>query len=134
MWLALSGLPQAFTTRHSGRSVEEGQATVELHRTGPRPLLPLLRGCEARSGNRERLDNFLNLYGFCRNICLALLLATVILLVGGTSEPWRNGGVGEHIWWATVAAPVAAIGMFYRYLKFFRDFTIEVYRSYAEVE
>jgi len=34
--------------------------------------------------------------------------------------------------WAIVAF-VAAIGMFYRYLKFFRHYTVEVFTTYAEL-
>lgn len=81
---------------------------------------------------RERLETFLNLYGFCRNVCLALLLSAGALILGAVSDSWRESGVGEHIWWAIPAALIAAIGMLYRYLKFFRDYTVEVFRSYAE--
>lgn len=35
---------------------------------------------------------------------------------------------------AIPAALLATIGMFYRYLKFFREYTVEVFRSYAESE
>ncbi len=82
----------------------------------------------------SRLDNFRNLYGFCRNVCLVLLLATVVLLIGVVSDGWRAGGTGEHVWWAIAAAPITAIGLFYRYLKFLREYTVEVFRSYAESE
>lgn len=83
-------------------------------------------------GTRERLETFLNLYGFCRNVCLALLIGTGLLIIGTVSDSWRMSGVGEHIWWAIPASLVAAIGMLYRYLKFFQDYTVEVFRSYAE--
>ena len=85
-------------------------------------------------GTRERLASFLYLYGFCRNVCLALLLGAVVLAVGVGSTPWRESGVGEHARWAIPAALVAAIGMFYRYLKFFREYTVEVFRSYAATD
>lgn len=82
---------------------------------------------------RERLETFLNLYGFCRNVCMALLLGAGVLAIGVVSDSWRESGIGEHVWWAIPAALLAAVGMFYRYLKFFRDYTVEVFRSYAEV-
>ncbi len=81
-----------------------------------------------------RLDDFRNLYGFCRNLCLGLLLATAVLLAGVVSDAWRAGGIEEHLWWAIVASPLAAVGLFYRYLKFYREYTVEVFRSYAESE
>lgn len=83
---------------------------------------------------RERLETFLNLYGFCRNVCMALLLGAGLLILGVVSDSWRESGVGKHVWWAIPAAILASVGMFYRYLKFFRDYTVEVFRSYAEVE
>ncbi len=83
---------------------------------------------------RAHLESFLNLYGFCRNVCLALLLAAVVLLVGILTDPVRSGSSGEHAGWAIGAALAGAVGMFYRYLKFFREYTIEVFRTYAEVD
>lgn len=68
-----------------------------------------------------RLNSFLYLYGFCRNVSAASLLAAPVLLVGG------------ELWWA-LAATVVAAAMFQRYLKFFRHYTAEVFVSYAEVD
>jgi hypothetical protein len=69
----------------------------------------------------ERLNAFLNLYGFCRNVSMASLLSVLFLLVGGE-------------WWWALAAAVVALAMFHRYLKFFRHYTAEVFVSYAEVD
>jgi hypothetical protein len=69
----------------------------------------------------ERLNSFLNLYGFCRNVSAASLLAVPILMAG-------------REWWWALAAAVVAVVMFQRYLKFFRHYTTEVFVSYAEVE
>jgi hypothetical protein len=33
-----------------------------------------------------------------------------------------------------LAAFVGAIGMFYRYLKFFRQYSLELYTTYAELD
>ena len=68
-----------------------------------------------------RLNSFLNLYGFCRNVSAASLLVVPLLLAGG--KPW----------WALASAALA-FGMFHRYLKFFKHYTVEVFVSYAEVE
>jgi hypothetical protein len=82
----------------------------------------------------KRLEIFLNLYGFCRNVSMACVLAIPILLVGAFDE-WRvySKVTPARLWWA-VAAAACAIGMFFRYLKFFRLYTHEVYVNYAEIE
>ncbi len=78
----------------------------------------------------ERLNSFLNLYGFSRNLCMALLLIVPLLLYStwGSECGFRRA----PLWWAVIAL-VAAIGMFYRYLKFFRHYTVEVFTTYAEL-
>jgi len=79
----------------------------------------------------ERLNTFLNLYGFARNLCMALLLTVPLLLyraVWGSGFGFQQG----PLLWAIVAF-IAALGMFYRYLKFFRHYTMEVFTTYAEL-
>lgn len=76
----------------------------------------------------ERLNSFLNLYGFCRNTSMATLLAVPLLVFGMIANGFDEG----KMWWIVVAA-VVAIGMFYRYLKFFKHYTEEVFRTYAEL-
>ena len=68
-----------------------------------------------------RLNGFLAQYGFARNLTLSLVLCAVV-------EWWA----GNRLFAA--AASIAAIGMFYRYLKFFRQYTVEVLTSYAVPE
>ena len=68
----------------------------------------------------ERLSTILNQYGFCRNLSLALLVAAVAL------------AIVKH-WEFSAAALLAAIAMLYRYLKFFRHYTREVYLTYSEM-
>ena len=78
-----------------------------------------------------RLETFLNLYGFCRNMALALVIVALSLGAGlalGTAETGPVAGPG---WWLA-AALVGAIGMLYRYLKFYRQFALELLTSYAE--
>jgi hypothetical protein len=81
-----------------------------------------------------RLETFLNLYGFCRNVSMASIVAAVVLVVAVLID-WRHGSstASAKAWW-TVGAIVAAVGMFYRYLKFFRHYTVEVFLTYAETD
>jgi len=82
----------------------------------------------------ERLNVFLNLYGFSRNISMALLLVALILTIGAI---WSGGC--SKLYHHSVVKLLAALGsvvmsyiMFLRYLKFFRHYTMDVFISYAE--
>lgn len=73
-----------------------------------------------------RLDNFLNLYGFCRNAALVGLIDAAILY-------WsylQPKSPSEHLLWARIALAVS-LGMTLRYLKFYRHFALEVFTSWA---
>jgi hypothetical protein len=82
-----------------------------------------------------RLNSFLNLYGFCRNLTMGLSLAAIMLVLGAVRSislhPLKVLD-GAPLWWA-LAALVGSVGMFYRYLKFFRHYTTEVFVTYAEL-
>jgi hypothetical protein len=90
---------------------------------------------------KERLNNFLNVYGFCRNICMASLMTIPILAAGIIYSTWPNTMYRKYwttadihrVWWA-VAALLVAIGMLYRYLKFFKHYTQEVLTTYGELK
>jgi hypothetical protein len=79
-----------------------------------------------------RLSTFLNLYGYCRNMCLTLLLVGVALLIG--TVPLSSAHTGSLVppGWCAFACFAGAVGLFYRYLKFFRQYSLEVFTSYAE--
>jgi hypothetical protein len=82
----------------------------------------------------ERLTSFLNLYGFCRNMCMGLIVSTLILLIGALIDVRHWTEIDSYkLAWAGAAA-VGTVGMFYRYLKFFRHYTMEVFGSYAELK
>lgn len=76
--------------------------------------------------SNERLQNFLNGYGFCRNIALVSFV-NALLLEG--AYRWF-GGQETNRWWALVAL-VVGIGMTMRYLKFLRLFNHEVFTTFA---
>ncbi len=85
----------------------------------------------------DRMTSFLNMYGFCRNVCMAGLIAAAILVCGACRDlhfvGWPPEGTVDTgcLWWAAAALAVSA-GMLYRYLKFFRHYTSEVFVTYAE--
>ncbi|MCG6154189.1 hypothetical protein [Rubinisphaera margarita] len=83
----------------------------------------------------ERLVTFLNVYGFSRNVCMAALIAAVILAFAAIRNYDRAAGTGfepAKLAWAGVSVAVAIV-LFYRYLKFFKHYTQEVFRDYAEL-
>jgi hypothetical protein len=78
----------------------------------------------------ERLNAFLSLYGFCRNVSVACLLAAGVLLFGAV---FHSGGARPEKLGLAFLAAVGSIGLLYRYLKFFKHYTEEVFRTYAEL-
>jgi len=76
---------------------------------------------------QARLDIFLNQYGFARNMAFAFLVSAL----GITIAHWY----GHHpvgLRWAALAA-FSAVSMFYRYLKFFRQYSYELLIRYSEL-
>lgn len=73
-----------------------------------------------------RLDNFLNLYGFCRNVALVGLIDAAVLYW----SYWQPKGPPEHLLWARISL-VISLGMTLRYLKFYRHFALDVFTAWA---
>jgi hypothetical protein len=71
-----------------------------------------------------RLQTFINLYGFSRNLSFATGLITLALIVG------RFNGPRPFLGRLIVISAIVAITLFYRYLKFYRHFTVEVFTSF----
>lgn len=82
----------------------------------------------------ERLTAFLNQYGFARNMSAGLIVSAILLLIGALIDVRGWTKIDEYKLAWTVAAVSGAVGMFYRYLKFFRHYTMEVLNSYAELK
>ena len=76
---------------------------------------------------QARLDDFRNQYGFARNMAFAFLVAA-----GAIAAAHRFGYQPVRLRWAALAL-AAGITMFYRYLKFFRQFSYELFMRYAEL-
>jgi hypothetical protein len=75
-----------------------------------------------------RMDSFLRLYGFCRNISFVAFVMAVVFWI----NPPTVTGVsvdGALFGWTALAVSVV---MFHRYLKFFRLYSFEVFSTYAE--
>src|SRR5205814_1549708 len=80
-----------------------------------------------------RLDTFLNLYGFSRNTSLAAILAAIALLIGVAVNMKFGGAYAwPRVGWA-IGALFAAVALLYRYLKFFRHYTLQVFVLFAEM-
>lgn len=78
-----------------------------------------------------RLANLLNVYAFCRNMSLTLMLSAIALTIGALRGTAHTGGVVEPGWWA-VGTSLAALALFLRYLKIYRLFHEAVFTTYAE--
>jgi hypothetical protein len=85
------------------------------------------------SATSPRLQTFLYLYGFCRNLSAACLLAFCLLLTNGLVGAQLGLHPREYALAWAAAALIGCVGLFYRYLKFFRLYTVEVFRSYPTV-
>lgn len=83
------------------------------------------RLAQKNSKAAERMTVFLNQYGFCRNVSFAALVAAIAFAIAAS----RGGGDGSWLWAA--CASVVFVGMFFRYLKFHRLFTVEAFNSYV---
>lgn len=70
---------------------------------------------------RDRLEQFRNQYGFCRNATLAVLIA------GAIGLPWA---IGHEVAWLS-AVLLTAVLLLARYLKFYRLFAAEALNTFA---
>ncbi len=89
-------------------------------------------------GTSERLTLFLSLFGFCRNASLALIVAAICfgisILIRSTvaRDRWDELLVDRSIPLTTTflaGGLFLSIGMFYRYLKFYRHYYKEIFDS-----
>jgi hypothetical protein len=82
-----------------------------------------------------RMESFLKLYGFCRNIAF-VGFAAAALLVGHAiwlaSHAAPAVELVDRLWWALLAL-IAGVVMLYRYLKFHRLYSVEVFTEYLEL-
>jgi hypothetical protein len=74
----------------------------------------------------NRLETFLNMYGFCRNVALVGFLDAALLFWS-----WRWGHGPDEALTGAYLALALGVGMTLRYLKFFRHYAREVLNSFA---
>ncbi len=81
-----------------------------------------------------RMDGFLKLYGFCRNMTFVGLAGAGFFAVNAVLD-WMRLGWSNHVVqqlrWALLALLVG-FGMLHRYLKFFRLYNVEIFVAYSE--
>lgn len=75
---------------------------------------------------KQRIDSFLNLYGFCRNLTVVGIISLIILC---TNTP-ESSNFLSHSYWKLLCG-FLSIGMFWRYLKFLRAYNAELLNAYA---
>lgn len=128
----LSPLDAGLQRRILGRAASEGKPN-----TPGEPLFWAAFPCARKDQVAyARMETYLKLYGFCRNMAFVGLVMTGIL-VGGWAwckATGRTDMMAEHpLHWAAAAA-VVCLGMLTRYLKFLRLFSVEVFVAYSEGE
>jgi hypothetical protein len=74
-----------------------------------------------------RLTTFLGRYGFARNLSFSCLLVGVAMLAKCFLEDSDNPQLTKY----GITAIIAGVLMFYRYLKFFRQYSYEMFNTYA---
>lgn len=79
---------------------------------------------ESKAASR-RMADFLNLYGLCRNLSFTALISAIMLVV--EAFYWHRW---PDLWWAA-AGSILSAGMLLRYLKFYRQYALEVFTCYA---
>lgn len=113
-------LPEEMRTAILAKAHERGIANP-----GEALFIAAFDATRSNETSMDRMSAFLNLYGFCRNLSLTAVLCAVLLAIGAV---WFSRTA--DYWW-TGAAIVLGVGMFLRYLKFYRHYAIEVYTTFA---
>ena len=78
----------------------------------------------------DRMNGFLNQYGFHRNLSFTALLLGVALLLKFKLTSEVNPELVKY----AIASFGAGVLLFYRYLKFFRQYSYEMFNTYGRAE
>jgi len=113
-----TGTQQRVKTQAHGRGI---------HSTGEALFLHAYPVVSEKPALQARLDDFRNQYGFARNMSFAFLTSALAIVIAHH--------LGYHplrYRWALLSG-LAGIALLYRYLKFFRQFSYELFLRYAEL-
>lgn len=77
---------------------------------------------------QKRLDEFRNLYGFSRNLTLSFLLVALLFIIAIIMKIQSI-----NPWWPLISF-VFGVALLYRYLKFFRQYSYQLFITYSELE
>lgn len=110
-----------------GRVIAQAEARGARAATGEALFLHVYPIVTANGALQVRLDDFRNQYGFARNMSFAFLTAAIAIVVAR-----RFGYHPVRFRWALLSG-LAGVALFYRYLKFFRQFSYELFLRYAEL-
>lgn len=78
----------------------------------------------------EKLSSFLNKYGFNRNLSFSSLVVGIALL----SKIILSSAPEPELLKYSITALTAAVLLLYRYLKFFRQYSYELFNTYARIK
>jgi hypothetical protein len=81
------------------------------------------------------MEGFLKLYGFCRNIAFVGMAAAPLLIAHAVwllSHAAPAVEILDRLWWA-IAVLIVGVVMLYRYLKFHRLYSVEIFTGYLEL-
>lgn len=112
------------------RVLSRAEATLGTNDLGEGLFYHCFAVVQADEQARGRLAVFLNLYGFARNTSMAAIFGAgqigVAIAINDAVDPAvLSAGFS--------AAVVVGIAMYLRYLKFYRQYSVTLYVSYAEV-
>jgi hypothetical protein len=123
-----SPLPQETRDRILAKAAAAGAGSE------PRALFSHCHACvKGDEVTLGRLNTFLNLYGFYRNLAMAVLLSGFVLMwstIVRATWPFSTESRTSLLIGA-LCLPISYV-LLLRYLKFFRHYTLEVFVSYAE--
>jgi hypothetical protein len=102
----------------------------EVHGTGEELFLHVRHSQEIRENATVmgRLDNFLAKYGFARNLGFTALVVGVTMLV----DAYLTDGPNPELTQYGIVVLVAGLFLVNRYLKFFRQYSYEMFNTYAK--
>jgi hypothetical protein len=137
-WLQRTIMSEYFTPLESGlrdRVIAKARANGNSAEPGEPLFWDAFAVAKSSSAARFRLETFLKLYGFCRNLSFCALLGAIVLLCAGmwslVFAGWTDA-VQQKLMWSVVLLAVG-MAMTARYLKFHRLYAVEVFVTFGGI-